>query len=376
MGSAIIYSKKLKGEITARPCHETGNIAMFYALLSKKPCRIENLSFDETAQFIIMAAEEAEVLSDKDDNSVSFAGCKDPLLLYYRLTDGLFSDYPEIPQTLVAGEYFMRSDVPVEVLIGLITGLALLDGDSRVVLTNTPEQIRNIELSLHILSRFGVFVEIANGGTDFVITGGQPLMAETFVNESDWKQAAFYLLASAVGADIKVNGLHERTIQSGVLVLNPLRRMGARFIDTAEGMVSEVSGSGLFATNMDSFECPDMLPVVMAAASVADGTTVINEFNGLDSKTYEIAVNMRDELAKLGADVVIGDNRITITGKRKIRGGARVSGHGDTVSMLALLALSVVCEKALILNDFSRIEELYPGFVDEYKMLGGCIGNF
>jgi len=376
VGSAIIYSKKLKGEVNARPCHETGNIAMFYAMLSKKPCRIENLSFDETAQFLIMAAEEAEILAEKTDNSVSFSGCTDPLALYYRLTEGLFDDFTEIPHELTAGEYFLRSDVPVKMLIGLITGLSLLDGDSHIVLTNTPEQIREIELALHILGRFGVLVEIGNGGTDYTVSGGQPLMAEFFVNESDWKQAAFYLLADTIGADIKVNGLHERTIQSGVLVLNPLRRMGARFTDTAEGMVTEVGADGLFATNVDAFECSEMLPVIMAAASVADGTTVINEFNGLDSKSYEIAVNMRDELVKLGAIISIGDNKVTITGKRRIRGGARVSGHGDTVSSFALLAIAVACEKALILNDFERFEEIYPGFIAEYKELGGCLGNF
>ena len=85
MGSAIIYSKKLNGKVVARPCHETGNTAMFFAMLSKKPCRIENLSFDETAEFLLMAAEEYEILVEKTDNSVSFKGCSDPLAVYNRL---------------------------------------------------------------------------------------------------------------------------------------------------------------------------------------------------------------------------------------------------------------------------------------------------
>lgn len=376
MGSAIIYSKKLSGEVTARPCHETGNIAMFYAMLSKKPCTIENLSFDETAQFLLMAAEEFEILAEKTDTSVSFKGCNDPIALYNRLTEGLFDDYTEIPHELVAGDYFLRSDVPLQVLVGLITGLALLDDNSKIVLTTVPEQIKRIELALHILSRFGIFIEISGGGTDYIITGGQPLIAEQFVNESDWKQAAFYLLASAIGADIKVKGLHEKTIQSGVLVLNPLRRMGAKFVDLPDGMATETGSGGLFATKVDAFECPDMLPVIMAAASVADGITVIDEFNGLDTKSYEVAVNMRDELVKLGANITIGDNKVTIVGKHRIRGGARVSGHGDIVSALALLGLAVACEKALILNDFDKLEDIYPGFIAEYKELGGCLGNF
>jgi len=376
VGSAIIYSKKLNGKVIARPCHETGNTAMFFAMLSKKPCKIENLTFDDTARFLLVAAEEAGIVAEKTDNSVSFTGSDEPIELYYRLTEGLFDDYTEIPHTLVPGDYFLRSDVPVEMLIGLIAGLAVLDGDSHIVLTNTPEQIRRIELALHILGRFGVLIEIANGGTDYHITGGQPLVADVFVNESDWKQAAFYLLADVIGANITVKGLHEKTIQSGILVLNPLKRMGARFTDTADGMITHVNYDGLFAVNADAFECPEMLPVVMAAATVADGTTVIKEFNGLDTKAYETAVNMRDELVKLGANIVINDNSMIITGKKKIRGGARVSGHGDIVSSLALLALAVRCEKALIINDFEKFEEMYPGFIAEYKELGGCIGNF
>lgn len=376
MGSAIIYSKKLKGEVTARPCNETGNIAMFFAMLSKKPCRIENLFFDDTAQFIIMAAEEAGTLAEKTENSVSLTGCKNPSEIYYRLTEGLFDDYVEIPEVLTPGEFFLRSDVPVEMLIGLITGLSLLDGDSHIVLTNTPDKIREIELAIHILGRFGVLIQVANGGTDYVITGGQPLQADIFVNESDWKQAAFYLLADVLGADIKVKGLHEKTIQSGVLVLNPLRRMGAKFIDTSDGMIMENGSEGLFAINSDAFECPEMLPVIMSAASLADGTTVINNINGLDSKSYETAMNMREELVKLGANIAVGDNKIVITGKRRIRGGARVSGHGDAVSAMALLAISVACEKALILNEFDWLDEIYPGFKNEYKALGGCIGSF
>ena len=374
MGSAIIYSKKLKGKVVARPCHETGNTAMFFSMLSKKPCRIENLSFDDTAQFLLMAAEEYDILADRTENSVCFKGSSDPMAVYKRLTEGLFDDYTEIPHDLVPGEYFLRSDVPLEMLIGLITGLALLDGDSHIVLTNTPECISDIELVLHILGRFGVLIEVSGGGTDYVITGGQPLCAEVFVNEADWKQAAFYLLASSIGADITVEGLHEKTIQSGVLVLNPLKRMGARFIDTAEGMITEVNSDGIFGVNVDASECPEMLPAIMAAASVSDGTTIISEFDSIDTKSYETVMNMRDELVKLGAQINVRENCITIVGKKKIRGGARVSGHGDIVSSLALLALAVRCEKALIINDFDKFDEIYPGFIAEYKELGGCIG--
>ena len=73
---------------------------------------------------------------------------------------------------------------------------------------------------------------------------------------------------------------------------------------------------------------------------------------------------------------MIRDGNISVKGKRRIRGGARVTGNGDLVSTMSLLAIAVVCEKALILNEFDEITEKYPGFADEYKQLGGCVGSF
>ena len=183
-------------------------------------------------------------------------------------------------------------------------------------------------------------------------------------------------MAGAFGAEITVNGLNERTKQSGVLMLNPLRRMGAHFTDIPGGVVASIGSDGLHAASVSASECPEMLPAIMAAASVADGVTVISDIDSLDTPCYEAVINMKSELVKLGGEIVIRDGNISVKGKRRIRGGARVTGNGDLVSTMSLLAIAVVCEKALILNEFDEITEKYPGFADEYKQLGGCVGSF
>ncbi|MBQ8828041.1 MAG: hypothetical protein IJZ90_02735 [Clostridia bacterium] len=162
MGSAIVYSKRLKGEVTARPYSFTGNIAVFAGMLSLKPCKIENISFDEKTELLVIVAESAGIVAERGEDSISFKGNPNPRGTYGEVTKGLFDNFSEIPYEPCGKEYFLRSDMPSDILIALFMGLVLAEDDSHVVFTNIPDSINTLELFINVLGRFGIYIESSN----------------------------------------------------------------------------------------------------------------------------------------------------------------------------------------------------------------------
>ena len=162
MGSAIVYSKKLKGEVLTKPNFFTGNIAVFAGMLSKKPCKIEKISFNEETELLLLAADVAGILESRDACSVSFKGNPEPVAMYTEVTKGMFDDYTDIPYQPTGKEYFLRSDIREDVIIALFMGAVLAEEDSHIVFTGFPDAHGAIELCLSVLGRFGVFAEVSN----------------------------------------------------------------------------------------------------------------------------------------------------------------------------------------------------------------------
>ena len=100
---------------------------------------------------------------------ITFAGhnrlVKRPLDIYYDLFDkqGIKYSHPEdsylpleLEGKLKSGVYEVRGDVSSQFITGLLFTLPLLDGDSQIVITTKLESKGYIDLTLDILSLFGI----------------------------------------------------------------------------------------------------------------------------------------------------------------------------------------------------------------------------
>ena len=200
-----------------------------------------------------------------------------------------------------------------------------------------------------------------------VIQGGQRYRAFSRPIPGDFSSATFFLCAAAVaGATVEVNGLDFDDPQGDKAVVGMLEKLGCAAERSGDKVI--IRGRALKGCDIDLNATPDALPALAVAACYAEGTTrLLNVPQARLKETDRIAV-MREELAKMGADIEELPDGLVIRGgssaKRPRLRGAIVDGRNDhrVVMALAIGALGAAGETTI--QSAEAVDVTFPGFFD------------
>ncbi len=274
---------------------------------------------------------------------------------------------------LKPGAYVLPGDVSSQFISGLLFALPLLERDSSLEILPPLESASYIELTLSSLRTFGIDVKRMDP-LHYVISGRQTYRApsERVQVEGDWSQAAFWLVAGAIGSQngLFCKGLNRESLQGDKAILRILRNMGANI--TVQGDDFTIAPSRLHGCEIDAADCPDLVPVLSVAATVAEGTTHIINAGRLRIKECDRLAAMHSELMKLGADIVEEPEGLIIKGNPKgLAGGAVVDAWNDHRIAMSMAVAALACKKPLTLSGGESVSKSYPEFWNDYAAVGG-----
>ena len=305
-----------------------------------------------------------------------------PLQPYYDIFDkqGLrycTAENGHLPLTvagrLKSGAYVLPGDVSSQFVSGLLFALPLLDGDSTLEILPPLESASYIELTLSSLRTFGIDIK-RKDLLHYDIPGSQIYCAPPgrVQVEGDWSQAAFWLVAGAVGSieGLCCKGLSETSLQGDKAILKVLRNMGADI--TVQDGTFTILPSRLHGCEIDAADCPDLVPILSVAASVAEGTTHIIHAGRLRIKECDRLAAMHSELVKLGADITEEPEGLLIKGKPEgLKGGAVVDAWNDHRIAMSMAVAALACKEPVTLTGGESVSKSYPEFWNDYASVGG-----
>jgi len=214
------------------------------------------------------------------------------------------------------------------------------------------------------------------------VTGGSRLTATDFAVPADISSAVFALAAAAVvpGSDVSLQRVGLNPTRSGFL--RCLEAMGAdvsisnQSAQSTEpvGDIKLVFKSGLKAIDVPESLVPDMideLPLLMALAVTASGTTRIRGATELRVKESDRLAVMAAGLKKLGVELKEYPDGIDIMGG-EISGG-RVASAGDHRCAMSFAVLGLVAADQVHIEDAEYIATSYPGFTADMGQLGAVM---
>ena len=270
----------------------------------------------------------------------------------YRQEDGVLT----VQGRLTPGTFALPGDVSSQFVTGLLYALPLLEGDSRITLTTPLESRGYVDMTLEALERFGIRAECPDGRT-LRIPGGQTYRPCRAAVESDYSQAAFYYAANGLGGQVEILGLNPRSAQGDRCIV-PYHM--------------QLCGPG--EAELDVSQCPDLVPPLAAHAALRQGITRIVNAARLRIKESDRLTAVTQVLTALGADVVEGADRLTITGQPEgLAGGVTVDSHNDhRIAMMAAIA-ATRCAAPVTIIGAECVAKSYPDFWEDYERLGGQI---
>jgi 3-phosphoshikimate 1-carboxyvinyltransferase len=276
------------------------------------------------------------------------------------------------------GRYVLPGNVSSQFVSGLLFALPLLAGDSEIALSSPLESSGYARMTAEVMRHYGVRVEeIADAReTDacgirriygYRIPGNQIYERAAYAVEADCSQAAFFLVAAALGCDVRVAGLNPRSSQGDRRIVRLIGATGASVADDGTGAVCvRPPVDGLNALTADVSEIPDLVPPLAALACCCVGRTRLVNAGRLRAKESDRLHALKTELCKLGAKVAETEDTLTIEGVASLRGGP-ADAWGDHRIAMALAVAAVRCAEPVVLSGWDCVAKSYPDFWRDFE---------
>ena len=279
-------------------------------------------------------------------------------------------DYPPLKITgtgLKGGVIEIDGSISSQFLTAFLMSAPMAKEDVTIKIIGDLVSKPYIDITLHIMSQFGVKVENHNY-QEFVIRHGQSYISPgDFLVEGDASSASYFLAAAAIkGGEIKVTGIGRNSIQGDIQFADALEKMGADIEWGDDYVISRVGK--LKAIDMDFNHIPDAAMTIATTALFAEGTTAIrNVYNWRVKETDRLAA-MATELRKVGAEVDEGEDYIVVTPPSQLI-HAKIDTYDDH-RMAMCFSLVALSDTPVTINDPKCTSKTFPDYFDKLASLG------
>lgn len=263
-------------------------------------------------------------------------------------------------------EFLLSGKITTQLISGMIVALPFLGEDAKVKVKDIDFNNPYIKLTIDALNKFGINFVIED---DVIrLDNASKFKANDVTVEGDFSNGAVWLAASVFHQELQVKGLNLDSIQGDKKMLDFLDAMGVKF-RVEEDIITYLEGSlGDITLNIE--ETPDLAPILVATASNADGTVIIQGTNKLSYKESNRKLAIKEVCNLLGGFVKLGDDSIIIQGKAKLKGDATIASYNDHRIVMATAILATITENPVIIKNIEVVNKSYPNFFKDLARLG------
>jgi 3-phosphoshikimate 1-carboxyvinyltransferase len=235
-----------------------------------------------------------------------------------------------------------------------------------------------IELTLSMMRRFGLEVEASADRSRYVVPPNQQARPAVLELPPDVASAAFGVgIAALHPCDLLLRGLSPNEASNNHpegAFLDIVREMGVPMEYDAglHGVPVRHKGLRLRGVRVDCRETPDLLPILSALATFAEGSTIVENIDHVRLKESD-RVSAMLQLNRMGGNLRAQGSRLVIRGGVERLRGQHLSSFNDhrILMSLAIAATRARGRTSLTYPNAYRIS--YPEFLDDMKGIGASM---
>jgi 3-phosphoshikimate 1-carboxyvinyltransferase len=274
---------------------------------------------------------------------------------------------------ITGGKASMPGDVSSQFVSGLMFACPLAKSNTELTLTSPLESKSYVRMTEEVLVKHGVKVGVSADFSRVTIQAGQQYKAVDQCVPGDFSSAAFLLAAAAITkSDVIVKNLDYTTKQGDKQILGVLKKMGVNGNVCPNEVEITGSGENLDPVDLDAREIPDLVPVCAALACFAEGVSVIHDAQRLRLKESDRLSSVYSELRKMGADVTMTQDSLTIKGPCHLQ-GAVIDSHNDHRIAMACAVAALRAEGETVIQNAECVRKSYPQFFHDLGLLGAKV---
>ncbi|CDF41247.1 3-phosphoshikimate 1-carboxyvinyltransferase [Chondrus crispus] len=268
---------------------------------------------------------------------------------------------------LPGGVARVSGKISSQYLSALLIAAPMANEDVTIRITDELVSVPYVKMTINLMNKFGVDVQVDEGNTEFVVKKGQQYVSpgEYFV-EGDASSASYFLAGAAItGGPVTVRGCGSESVQGDVDFARIMGLMGAKVEWEANSItVSREPGTKLKGVDVDCVDIPDAAMSLATTALFAEGPTAIRNVYNWRVKETERMKAIVTELRKLGAEVEEGRDYCVIHPPKTIRENVPIDTYDD--HRMAMAFSLVACGGVpVVIRDPKCTTKTFPTYFDE-----------
>jgi len=291
---------------------------------------------------------------------------------------------------LRAGTYVIDGQHSSQYVSGLLISFSQIEGITNLIIEKAVSK-DYINITIDCLRAFGIKIierpqEIKYPDKlEYRIYGKQEVIPTEYTVENDWSAASYWLVASALGLDVKVRGLNFQSKQADKAIDKFLTTLHHKCIanenESTYYKPLTYNENDLYylaqpSITFDATNCPDLIPPLVVYAVLvpqnphfANNYTKISGIHRLLNKESNRLKTLIEEFSKLGVSIWSEFDSLCVKSCEHIHSD-RVNSHNDHRIAMALAIVSILSGVEIEIEGYEAVAKSYPSFwkdVDSLK---------
>lgn len=279
------------------------------------------------------------------------------------------------PPIRIKGQKITASKVsiPANVSSQYISALSLvapkLENGIEITLVGDITSVPYIKMTLALLNDLDI--QTSFEGNVIRVYPKQQVESKVMTVESDWSSASYFfsLVALADTASIALTSYKENSLQGDSALVEIYKQMGVNSRFENNTLLLEKQPDFKFETvNFDLNNTPDIAQTIVVTCFGLGIGCHLTGLHTLKIKETDRLEALRIEMTKLGANISVTNDSLTLVPTEKINSNVTIATYNDHRMAMAFAPLAL--KVPIIIENAEVVSKSYPDFWEDMKKLG------
>jgi len=293
--------------------------------------------------------------------------------IYYEENEG----FPPIKikgKKLTNNKVSLPANVSSQYISALLLIAPKLENGLELTLQGEITSIPYINMTLALLKEIGVktsFIE-----NKITVKPLLTINSKLLTIESDWSSASYWysiVALSEIGTQITLSSYKQNSLQGDSALVEIYNNFGVETIFNNDNSItiSKTSNLKLETLNFELNNCPDIAQTIAVTCFGLGIGCHLTGLHTLKIKETDRLEALKNELTKLGANVSVTNDSLTLEPSEKINENISIKTYQDHRMAMAFAPLAL--KVPIIIEEAEVVSKSYPTFWDDLKSVGFTI---
>lgn len=267
----------------------------------------------------------------------------------------------------------LKANVSSQYISALLLIASTLENGLELTLDGEITSVPYIKMTLSLLNQIGIKTTFEGNIITIQPKQQSQVDLKQLTVESDWSSASYFysiVAMSALGTTIKLSSYKQDSLQGDSVLAKIYQAFGVTTTYSNNAVTLEKTKDVNQDTNIefDLKNAPDIAQTISVTAFGLGLSCHLTGLHTLKIKETDRLVALKTEIEKLGGQVAITDNSLTLQKATKHNANIVIATYNDHRMAMAFAPLAL--KQDIIIQDYKVVSKSYPTFWDDLAALG------